>query len=786
MRTKLVSDLCLFLKRQPVIAAVVHGLALRNGLLISSIFLCNNVIHAYVAQPNFLLARRLFDDIPHRNFASFSIMISGLAKADQIREAASFFINLRRSRDEEDDHDCASIIVAHAGLIKGCGRMGDFRTGVQLHCSSFKLGLEFDSFLATALMDLYRKCGEIEECKKVFDGSPHRRDSVIWTTLISAYLKNSKGEAFALFNKMVAVGVWPTGLTFSTMAKSLDEPCKLSQAKQLHVWMTKMGIIPDEILALGLVTMYGKCGGVDELARLSGLGDPGDILLSTSLMMGFLKNGFSLVGIQVFREMIRQAALPDGHAMAAAIGAFSDQKLLRLGEEAHGYSLRRDLISNSSVGVALIKLYSEFGLVQKAKAVFMVKVEEEACFTAILSCYMKNGILEEALGMLKHRINGGWRPDAVTATVAVTACAALAATSAGEQVHSLTIKLGYCDYLSLENSLITMYGKCGDLASAEEIFGSIESTDDISWNSMIDCYAHHGFGREAIVLFYKMQVEGFKPDDYTFLGVLTGCSHAGLVEEAREFFKKMKAVYQVEPKAEHWACMVDLLGRAGRLEEAFGLAATVGEGSSSPLMWQALLGACSIHGDIKLGSLAMEKLTEMKREKYVDGLVVLSNISAAVGAWEGKAAALAAMRQHGLRKDPAISWVEINGRIYAFSPNDQSHPELFCIYWKLEELRGRLEEMGYVAETQVVHHDTSREEREVSLLRHSEKLALAFVLVATAESKRPIKIMQNLRCCVDCHTVMKLVSKIEGRLIIFRDSKRFHTFEDGNCSCGDY
>lgn len=787
--------LSLYLRRCPAhdsAAAAAHGFAVKAGFLSCSVFLCNRLVEAYALRSSTANARKLFDEIPVLNPASWSTMISGYAKAGQLREAVTLLREMRSlngGRREEED-DSFWLRVAHGSVIKGCSRASDLRTGAQLHCSTVKLGFESDSFMAASVIDLYWKCGDLEGSRKVFDLAPHR-DSATWTTMISAFASQRRQEefkdaAFLLFRKMIAIGVWPVAVTFGSLVKIFDDPSKINQAKQVHGCMLKLGVNADDLLGSALVTMYGKCGGVDEVVRLSARVNPKDIVFWTSLLVGFVQNGFYAAAIEVFREMIEEQAALDGSAIVGVLGAFSAQKQLRFGEEAHGFALRSNLISDSSVVNALINLYGKCGRVRKAEAVFQAmeqKKNDAVCWTTLLTCYGQNGLPEEALFLFRQMIQKGVALHAFSAAGALRACSAMAAVSAGEQLHALIIKAGVSEALSVKNSLISMYGKCGDSAAALEIFDSMALRDAITWNSIIDCCSQHGFGPEAIVFFYQMQREGVRPDDFTFLGVLASCSHAGLVTEGREFFKMMSSVYGLEPKMEHYACMVDLFGRAGRFDEAVELVNAVPGGSGS-LVWESLLGSCSLHGEMELGTMAMERILQMKPDDP-SGYVILSNISASTGEWERKAEVLSRMRRRGLQKEPSRSWVEVNGLLHVFSPDDKSHPELHLIYWKLEELKVKLEQAGHVAETRLVLHDTSPQEKALSLLRHSEKLALAFALIASPGGG-PIRIMQNLRCCRDCHAAMKLVSRIEGRCIILRDTKRFHIFRNGVCSCSDY
>ncbi|KAG0462681.1 hypothetical protein HPP92_021157 [Vanilla planifolia] len=300
---------------------------------------------------------------------------------------------------------------------------------------------------------------------------------------------------------------------------------------------------------------------------------------------------------------------------------------------------------------------------------------------------------------------------------------------------------------------------------------------------MIAGYARHGFGDKALEVFDLMRKAGTKPDEVTMVGVLSACSHTGLVNKGIDFFHSMHQDFGLKPRAEHYTCLIDLLGRAGRLAEAKSLMKDL-PFQPDATMWGALLGASRIHHDTDLGKKSAEKIFELEPDN-AGMYVLLSNLYASSGSWAEVGKLRVMMRDKGVKKVPGFSWIEVNNKVHNFSVGDTVHPEKAKIYAFLEELDLKMKKAGYVPSTKLVLHDVEEEEKEHMLKYHSEKLAVAYGILNMTPT-RPIRVIKNLRVCEDCHNAIKCISLIENRLIILRDSNRFHHFRGGSCSCRDY
>jgi pentatricopeptide repeat protein len=327
-----------------------------------------------------------------------------------------------------------------------------------------------------------------------------------------------------------------------------------------------------------------------------------------------------------------------------------------------------------------------------------------------------------------------------------------------------------------------MYSDSGNVNDAVSVFIKIFKKSIVSWNSIIVGCAQHGRGKWAFVIFGQMIRLNKEPDEITFTGLLSACSHCGFLEKGRKLFYYMSSgINHIDRKIQHYTCMVDILGRCGKLKEAEELIERMVV-KPNEMVWLALLSACRMHSDVDRGEKAAAAIFNLD-SKSSAAYVLLSNIYASAGRWSNVSKLRVKMKKNGIMKKPGSSWVVIRGKKHEFFSGDQPHCSR--IYEKLEFLREKLKELGYAPDYRSALHDVEDEQKEEMLWYHSERLAIAFGLINTVEGSA-VTVMKNLRVCEDCHTVIKLISGVVGREIVLRDPIRFHHFKNGTCSCGDY
>nr|ADQ43217.1 pentatricopeptide repeat [Schrenkiella parvula] len=441
-----------------------------------------------------------------------------------------------------------------------------------------------------------------------------------------------------------------------------------------------------------------------------------------------------------------------------------------------------DAVSWNSV----IKGYVKAGEMDMALTLFrkMPEKNNAISWTTMISGYVQAGMNKEALQLFHEMQNSNVPPDNVSLASALSACSQLGALEQGKWIHSYANKTRTRIDSVLCCVLIDMYAKCGEMEEALGVFKNMKTKSVQVWTALISGYAYHGLGREAISKFLEMQNMGVKPNAITFTAVLTACSYTGLVEEGKSVFNTIERDYNLKPTIEHYGCMVDLLGRAGLLNEANRFIQKMPL-KPNAVIWGSLLKACQIHKNIELGEKIGEILIEMD-SNHGGRYVHMANIHAMGKKWDKAAETRRLMREQGVVKVPGCSAISLEGTTHEFLAGDRSHAEIQEIRTKWRFVRRKLEENGYVPELEDMLLDlVDDEEKEAIVHQHSEKLAITYGLMKTKPGTT-IRIMKNLRVCKDCHKVMNLISKIYKRDIVMRDRTRFHHFKDGKCSCGDY
>jgi pentatricopeptide repeat protein len=374
-------------------------------------------------------------------------------------------------------------------------------------------------------------------------------------------------------------------------------------------------------------------------------------------------------------------------------------------------------------------------------------------------------------------------PDEITMVSVLSACTGLGALELGKWVESYVEKERVQKNVELSNALIDMFAKCGDVDKATNLFRSMRERNIVSWTSVIGGLAMHGRGVEAVAVFEEMVRSGVTPDDVVFIGLLSACSHSGLVDKGKGYFDSMRKDFSIVPKIEHYGCMVDMLCRAGLVKEALKFVQEMPI-DPNPVVWRTLINACRAHGELKLGEKITRQLIR-NEPMHESNYVLLSNIYAKMSDWEKKTRIREAMDMKGMKKIPGSTMIELDNEIYEFVAGDKSHAQSKEIYEMVDEMGKEMKRAGYMPTTTEVLLDIDDEDKEDTLNRHSEKLAIAFALLNTPPGTL-IRIVKNLRVCDDCHSASKFISKIYNREIVVRDRNRFHHFKNGLCSCRDF
>ncbi|XP_054810048.1 pentatricopeptide repeat-containing protein At1g53600, mitochondrial [Prosopis cineraria] len=566
----------------------------------------NAMISAYIRNGcNIDEAYRLFSMMHERNAISYAAMITGFVRAGMLPEAEKLYFEAPL---ELRDPACSNALIV--GLLK------TDRINVALRV--FEGMTERDVFSWTSMMDGLCRDGRIADARNLFDRMPER-NVVSWSAMIDGYIK--KGcfiDGFDLFLNMRRENrVEVNSTTMTIMLKACGTCGRIREGMQIHGLVSHMGFELDDVLGNTIVTMYCNLGCMNMANRIFSSISKKDLVSWNSLISGYVHNNEAEAAYRLFLNM-----------------PF------------------KDLIS----WTAMITGFCNNGRVKKAIELFEMSPEkDDIVWTAIISGFVKNAQYEEALHWYVQMLREGYRPNPLTLSSVLAASAAVVILNQGLQIHTNVLKMNLEHDLSVQNSLVSMYSKCGNVSAAHRIFIEIIEPNIVSFNSIINGFAQNGFGEKAIKIYKKMQCEGPKPNHVTFLAVLSACTHAGLVQEGWNYFNSMKSEYGIEPGPDHYACMVDLLSRAGLLDEAVDLIRSMPVKPHSGV-WGAVLGASKTHSRLDIAKLAAQSIIEMEPSN-ANPFVVMSNLYSLSGKGVEGNQVRVTKNLKGIKKSPGCSWI---------------------------------------------------------------------------------------------------------------------------------
>ncbi|KAJ1260933.1 hypothetical protein BS78_10G269700 [Paspalum vaginatum] len=725
-------------------ASQLHALLTTSGRIVhrpSAEHLINSLASCLSTPLHLHYALKLFDGLPHPTTFLFDTALRACFRASAGAEYS--ILLFRRMRREGVGTGaftfhflfrCCAVTRARAGLCR------------MLHAACFRTMLPSAPLVANPLIHMYASLGLEDDARRAFDEIPVK-DAVVWTTVIS-----------------------------------------------------------------GLA----KMGQLDEARRLLLQAPERNVVSWTSLIAGYSRAGQAAEAVHCFNSMLSDGVTPDEVSMLGALSACSQLKDLKLGHLLHFLVGEKGIRMSVNLVVALIDMYAKCGDITCAHEVFdtvgrgqkpepwnaiidgycklghvdiarslfdQMGTRDVITFNSMITGYIHSGQLRDALLLFMQMRRHNLRADNFTVVSLLTACASLGALPQGRTLHASIEKRLVEEDVYLGTALLDMYMKCGRVDEAILVFRRMGERDIQTWSAMITGLAFNGMGKDALEYFSQMQHDGFRPNSVTYIAVLTACSHSCMLNEGRMHFNEMRSLHKIHPQMEHYGCMIDLLGRCGLLDEAMDLVRMMPM-QPHTVIWGSILSACRVHKNIDLAKHAAEQLLKLNPDE--DAVYVqLYNIYIDSRQWVDAKRIRMLMEERGVKKTAGYSSITVAGQVHKFLANDQSHPWKLEIIKMLEEIAHRLKSAGYSPITSQITVDVDEEEKEQALLAHSEKMAIAFGLISLAPNL-PIHIMKNLRVCEDCHSAIKLISKLWNREIIVRDRSRFHHFRDGTCSCNDF
>lgn len=747
----------------------------------SNTHILDKLARYHISRNEIELARRVFDQIPKPSVVLWNMMIRAYAWTGpfQVQQAIHLYHRMLQL-------GVTPTKFTFPFVLKACSALQAIQVGRQIHNHAHKLGLEMDVYVSTALLDMYAKCGNLFEAQTLFNSMPHR-DIVAWNAMIAGFSFHAlPSETMQLVVQMQQAGISPNSSTVVSVLPTIGQANVLRQGKAIHAYSVRKFFTDNVVVGTGLLDMYAKCHHLSYARKTFNTVNQKNEICWSAMIGGYVLCDSMTDALNLYDDMVHRCGLnPTPVTLASILRACAELTDLNKGKNLHCYMIKSGNHLDTTVGNSLISMYAKCGIMDDAVGFLDEMITKDTVsYSAIISGCVQNGYAEKALLIFRQMQLSGVAPDLATMMGLLPACSHLAALQHGTCCHAYAVVHGFTAETSICNAIIDMYSKCGKINISWEIFDRMHERDIVSWNTMIIGYGIHGLCMEALSLFHVLQASsGLKPDDVTLIAVLSACSHSGLVTEGKYWFNSMSQDFNIKPRMAHYICMVDLLARAGNLDEAYSFIQKM-PFEPDVRVWGALLAACRTHKNIEMGEEVSKKIQLLGPES-TGNFVIMSNIYGSVGRWDDAAHIRSIQRHRGYKKSPGCSWVEISGVIHGFIGGDQSHPQSASINKKLQELLVQMKKLGYRADSSFVLQDVEEEEKEQILLYHSEKIATAFGILNTSPSNH-ILVTKNLRICVDCHTAIKFMTLLTKREITVRDASRFHHFKNGICNCQDF
>ncbi|XP_062120234.1 pentatricopeptide repeat-containing protein At2g13600-like [Humulus lupulus] len=649
------------------------------------------------------VARQLFDGMRNRTVVSWNTMISGYSKWGRYDEALSVVSMMQRGNTKLNETTFSTILSV-------CGRSRSMDEGKEVHCLVLKSGMENFELVGSALLFFYLSCYQIEDAKRVFDelrggnellwsvmlvgyvqcsllsdalnvfAKMPKRDVVEWTALISGYAKSEDGSerALELFTSMRDDGVVPNEFTLDCVIRACGRLGGISLGKSVHGLVIKYGFEFEHSIGGALIEFYCGCEAISCAKIVYDVTRNPSVNASNSLMAGLI----SMERIQEAKMIFDGLKEKDQVSCNLMIKGFAMSGKVEESKRLFEKMVQKNIISSNT----MISVYSRNGETDKALNLFeQTKGKKDpVTWNSMMSGYVRNYQHEEALKLYLSMRKLSIDCTRSTFSVLFHACSCLGSLQLGQLLHSQLNKTPFESNVYVGTSLLDMYSKCGNITDAQKSFICISSPNVAAWTALINAYAHHGLGSKALLNFELMLKSEVIPNAATFVAVLCACRYAGLTNQGMRIYHSMRKDYGLNPTLEHYACVVDLLGRSGRLQEASKFLEEMPI-EADAVIWGALLNACWFWMDMKLGERVAEKMFSLE-PKPLYAYIILSNIYAVLGKWEEKMKVRKRLRSLEAKKGPGCSWIELNSRLHVFSVEDKTHPHCNVIYSTLEHL----------------------------------------------------------------------------------------------------
>ncbi|RYQ78942.1 hypothetical protein Ahy_Scaffold8g108410 [Arachis hypogaea] len=690
----------------------------------------NTMLFGYAGVGNVGFAQYLFDSMPERDVVSWNSMLSCYLQNGTNRKTIDIFIRMRSLRIP---HDYATFAV----VLKACLGIGDYCLGLQVHCVAIRMGFDNDVVTASALVDMYSKCKKLDNALQVFYEMPER-NLVCWSAVIAACVQNDQFiEGLKLFKDTLKAGIGVSQSTYASAFRSCAGLAAFKLGTQLHGHALKFSFGYDTIVGTATLDMYSKCNRMSDARKLfNSLPNPTRQSYN-AIIVGYARQDQGLKALENFQSLQRSHLGLDEISLSGALTACAAIRGRLEGIQLHGLAVKCGLTFDICVANAILDMYGKCGDLMEACVIFDEMERRDAVsWNAIIAAHEQNEEIEKTLSLFVSMLRSTMEPDDFTYGSVVKTCAGQQALNYGMEIHGQIIKSGLgldsfvgsslvdMYYVYIASTLVDMYSKCGNMQDSRLMFEKAPKKDYVTWSAMICAYAYHGLGEEAIKLFEDMQLLNVKPNHTIFISVLRACAHMGYVDRGLHYFQKMQNYYGLDPRMEHYSCMVDLLGRSGQVNEALKLIQSM-PFEADDVIWRTLLSNCKMQGNIEVAEAAASSLLQLDPQDS-SAYVLLSNFYAIVGMWGEVAKIRNIMKNYKLKKEPGCSWIEVRNEVHAFLVGDKAHPRSEEIYEQTRLLVDEMKWDGYVPEIDFMVDEEPEKQDSYEGLTVTEQQLVAF------------------------------------------------------------
>ncbi|KAK7271397.1 hypothetical protein RJT34_27261 [Clitoria ternatea] len=645
-------------------------------------------------QPHHDYVLKVFRVMRKRNVVAWNTLISWYVKTNRYLHAIQAFASVFK-------FSVTPTTVTFVNVFPAVSNLGDSKVALMFYALLLKFGVEYvnDVFAVSSAILMFADLGCLDYARMVFDRCSNKNTEV-WNTMIGAYVQNNCPlQGIGVFIRALeAEDAVCDDVTLLSVITAVSQLQQVKLTEQIHAFVLKSLAVLPVVIVNAIIVMYSRCNSVDTSFKVFDMMSERDAVSWNTIISAFVQNGLDEEALMLVCEMQKQRFTIDSVTVTALLSAASNLRNSDIGRQTHAYLIRHG-IQFEGMGSYLIDMYAKSGLIRTSEFLFEQNSpsdRDQATWNAMIAGYAQNGLHDKAILILRETLMHKVMPNAVTLATILPACSSMGSIAFTKQLHGFSVRHSLDQNVYVGTALVDTYSKSGAINYAENVFFRTPEKNSVTYTTMIMSYGQHGMGNRALTLYDSMLRQGVKPDAVTFVAILSACSYSGLVDEGLQIFESMEKIHKIKPSIEHCCCVADMLGRVGRVVEAYEFVDRLGKDGNAIEIWGSILGACKNHGYFELGKVVARKLLNMETEKRTAGYhVLLSNIYAEEGEWENVDRVRNQMKEKGLQKEMGCSWVEIAGCVNYFVSRDVKHPQGSEIYSILDKLTMDMKDAGY-------------------------------------------------------------------------------------------